>query len=88
MAEPELPCLPPEDAALCKALLGLLLMLQSLCKSPATLLRDLAQDVHGHLGDIDQVGAGSCWCGGSPLPPLTPLPCRTWRWSRPTTLPW
>ncbi|XP_055969830.1 Fanconi anemia group I protein [Sorex fumeus] len=42
------------DPALCKALLGLLLMLHTLCKSPAVLLRDLAQDIHGHLGDVDQ----------------------------------
>ncbi|XP_034880008.1 Fanconi anemia group I protein isoform X2 [Mirounga leonina] len=43
-----------EDASFCKGLLNLLFSLHVLYKSPAILLRDLSQDIHGHLGDIDQ----------------------------------
>ncbi|XP_065728434.1 Fanconi anemia group I protein isoform X2 [Phocoena phocoena] len=43
-----------EDASFCKGLMNLLFSLHVLCKSPVTLLRDLSQDIHGHLGDIDQ----------------------------------
>lgn len=35
--------------------MNLLFSLHVLYKSPVTLLRDLSQDIHGHLGDIDQV---------------------------------
>ncbi|XP_074862883.1 Fanconi anemia group I protein [Carettochelys insculpta] len=43
-----------EDAPCCKGLLTLLFNLHVLYKSPVSLLRDLAQDIHAHLGDIDQ----------------------------------
>ncbi|XP_036787922.2 Fanconi anemia group I protein [Manis pentadactyla] len=43
-----------DDASFCKGLMSLLFSLHVLCKSPVTLLRDLSQDIHGHLGDIDQ----------------------------------
>ncbi|XP_035159656.3 Fanconi anemia group I protein isoform X1 [Callithrix jacchus] len=43
-----------EDALFCKSLMNLLFSLHVLYKSPVTLLRDLSQDIHGHLGDIDQ----------------------------------
>ncbi|XP_036698208.1 Fanconi anemia group I protein isoform X1 [Balaenoptera musculus] len=43
-----------EDASFCKGLMNLLFSLHVLCKSPVTLLRDLSQDIHGHIGDIDQ----------------------------------
>nr|XP_006139350.1 Fanconi anemia group I protein [Pelodiscus sinensis] len=43
-----------EDAPCCRGLLTLLFSLHVLYKSPASLLRDLAQDIHAHLGDIDQ----------------------------------
>ncbi|XP_076972357.1 Fanconi anemia group I protein-like [Tamandua tetradactyla] len=43
-----------EDASFCKGLLNLLFSLHVLYKSPVTLLRDLSQDIHGQLGDIDQ----------------------------------
>ncbi|KAL7980131.1 hypothetical protein Chor_001399 [Crotalus horridus] len=43
-----------EDAPCCKGLLSLLFTLHALVKSPVTLLRDLAQDIHAQLGDIDQ----------------------------------
>ncbi|XP_019359617.1 PREDICTED: Fanconi anemia group I protein [Gavialis gangeticus] len=43
-----------EDAPCCKALLTLLFNLHVLYKSPVGLLRELAQDIHAHLGDIDQ----------------------------------
>uniref|UniRef100_A0A452TLQ6 FA complementation group I n=1 Tax=Ursus maritimus TaxID=29073 RepID=A0A452TLQ6_URSMA len=43
-----------EDASFCKGLMSLLFSLHGLYKSPVTLLRDLSQDIHGHLGDIDQ----------------------------------
>ncbi|XP_038602200.1 Fanconi anemia group I protein [Tachyglossus aculeatus] len=43
-----------EDAAFCKGLLNLLFNLHSQCRSPVSLLRDLSQDLHGQLGDIDQ----------------------------------
>ncbi|KAF6077482.1 FA complementation group I [Phyllostomus discolor] len=43
-----------EDALFCKGLMTLLLSLHAACKSPVALLRDLSQDVHGHLGDIDE----------------------------------
>uniref|UniRef100_A0A8C3XVX6 FA complementation group I n=1 Tax=Chelydra serpentina TaxID=8475 RepID=A0A8C3XVX6_CHESE len=43
-----------EDAPCCKGLLTLLFSLHFLYKSPVGLLRELAQDIHAHLGDIDQ----------------------------------
>ncbi|KAK2494182.1 hypothetical protein MC885_001780, partial [Smutsia gigantea] len=43
-----------DDASFCKGLMNLLFSLHVLYKSPVTLLRDLSQDIHGHLGDIDQ----------------------------------
>uniref|UniRef100_F6RYK4 FA complementation group I n=1 Tax=Ornithorhynchus anatinus TaxID=9258 RepID=F6RYK4_ORNAN len=43
-----------EDAAFCKGLLNLLFNLHVRCRSPVSLLRDLSQDLHGQLGDIDQ----------------------------------
>ncbi|XP_057576201.1 Fanconi anemia group I protein isoform X2 [Hippopotamus amphibius kiboko] len=43
-----------EDASFCKGLMNLLFSLHVLHKSPVTLLRDLSQDIHGHLGDIDE----------------------------------
>ncbi|XP_045863557.1 Fanconi anemia group I protein isoform X2 [Meles meles] len=43
-----------EDPSFCKGLMNLLFSLHVLYKSPVTLLRDLSQDIHGHLGDIDQ----------------------------------
>lgn len=44
-----------EDASFCKGLMNLLFSLHVLYKSPVILLRDLSQDIHGHLGDIDEV---------------------------------
>ncbi|XP_006152850.1 Fanconi anemia group I protein [Tupaia chinensis] len=43
-----------EDTSFCKSLMNLLFSLHVLYKSPVTLLRDLSQDIHGQLGDIDQ----------------------------------
>ncbi|KAM6245712.1 Fanconi anemia group I protein [Spheniscus humboldti] len=43
-----------EDIACCKGLLSLLFSLHVLYKSPVSLLRELAQDIHACLGDIDQ----------------------------------
>uniref|UniRef100_A0A8B9WGC6 FA complementation group I n=1 Tax=Bos mutus grunniens TaxID=30521 RepID=A0A8B9WGC6_BOSMU len=43
-----------EDASFCKGMLSLLFNLHVSCKSPVGLLRDLSQDIHGHLGDIDE----------------------------------
>ena len=43
-----------EDASFCKSLMNLFFSLHVLYKSPVTLLRDLSQDIHGQLGDIDQ----------------------------------
>ncbi|KFP13470.1 Fanconi anemia group I protein, partial [Egretta garzetta] len=43
-----------EDIACCKGLLSLLFSLHALYKSPVSLLRELAQDIHACLGDIDQ----------------------------------
>ncbi|KAM4826425.1 Fanconi anemia group I protein isoform 1-T2 [Thomomys bottae] len=43
-----------EDASFCKSLMNLLFSLHVLYKSPVTLLRDLSQDIHGQLGDIDE----------------------------------
>ncbi|NXK25875.1 FANCI protein, partial [Arenaria interpres] len=43
-----------EDIACCKGLLSLLFGLHVLYKSPVGLLRELAQDIHACLGDIDQ----------------------------------
>nr|XP_038956966.1 Fanconi anemia group I protein isoform X3 [Rattus norvegicus] len=43
-----------EDASFCKSLMSLFFSLHVLYKSPVTLLRDLSQDIHGQLGDIDQ----------------------------------
>ncbi|XP_051837044.1 Fanconi anemia group I protein [Antechinus flavipes] len=43
-----------EDASFCKGLMNLLFSLHVLCKSPVSVLRDLSQDIHGQLGDLDQ----------------------------------
>ncbi|KAM6257782.1 Fanconi anemia group I protein isoform 1-T1 [Porphyrio hochstetteri] len=43
-----------EDLACCKGLLSLLFSLHVLYRSPVGLLRELAQDIHACLGDIDQ----------------------------------
>ncbi|XP_069078793.1 Fanconi anemia group I protein isoform X1 [Pleurodeles waltl] len=43
-----------EDIHFCKGIMSLLFSLHVLFKSPVTVLRDLSQDIHGHLGDIDQ----------------------------------
>ncbi|XP_068847581.1 Fanconi anemia group I protein isoform X2 [Capricornis sumatraensis] len=43
-----------EDASFCKGMLSLLFNLHVSYKSPVSLLRDLSQDIHGHLGDIDK----------------------------------
>ncbi|NXW67629.1 FANCI protein, partial [Hirundo rustica] len=43
-----------EDIACCKGLLSLLFSVHVLYKSPVGLLRELAQDIHACLGDIDQ----------------------------------
>ncbi|NXW92750.1 FANCI protein, partial [Alopecoenas beccarii] len=43
-----------EDVTCCKGLLSLLFSLHVLYKSPVGLLRELAQDIHACLGDIDQ----------------------------------
>ncbi|XP_016053209.1 PREDICTED: Fanconi anemia group I protein isoform X2 [Miniopterus natalensis] len=43
-----------EDASFCRGLMNLLFSLHVLCKSPVALLRDLSQDIHGLLGDIDE----------------------------------
>ncbi|NWS16190.1 FANCI protein, partial [Pachyramphus minor] len=43
-----------EDISCCKALLSLLFSVHVLYKSPVGLLRELAQDIHACLGDIDQ----------------------------------
>ncbi|NP_001108323.2 Fanconi anemia group I protein [Gallus gallus] len=43
-----------EDLSCCKGLLTLLFSLHVLYKSPVSLLRELAQDIHACLGDIDQ----------------------------------
>uniref|UniRef100_A0A8B9NZS6 FA complementation group I n=1 Tax=Apteryx owenii TaxID=8824 RepID=A0A8B9NZS6_APTOW len=42
------------DIPCCKGLLTLLFNLHALYKSPVSLLRELAQDIHACLGDIDQ----------------------------------
>ncbi|KAF4792953.1 Fanconi anemia group I protein [Turdus rufiventris] len=43
-----------EDISCCKGLLSLLFSVHVLYKSPVGLLRELAQDIHTCLGDIDQ----------------------------------
>ncbi|NWH63609.1 FANCI protein, partial [Geococcyx californianus] len=43
-----------EDITCCKGLLSLLFSLHIQYKSPVSLLRELAQDIHACLGDIDQ----------------------------------
>ncbi|KAM4747808.1 Fanconi anemia group I protein [Rhinophrynus dorsalis] len=43
-----------EDVQFCKGLMTLLFSLHGLYKSPVSVLRELCQDIHGHLGDIDQ----------------------------------
>ncbi|XP_030045550.1 Fanconi anemia group I protein [Microcaecilia unicolor] len=43
-----------EDTQFCKGLMNLLFSLHTLFKSPVSMLRELSQDIHGHLGDIDQ----------------------------------
>ncbi|XP_050165531.1 Fanconi anemia group I protein isoform X1 [Myiozetetes cayanensis] len=43
-----------EDVSCCKGLLSLLFSVHVLYKSPVSLLRELAQDIHACLGDIDQ----------------------------------
>ncbi|XP_043934143.1 Fanconi anemia group I protein [Protopterus annectens] len=42
-----------EDVQFCKGLMSLLFSLLLLQKSPVSVLRELSQDIHGHLGDID-----------------------------------
>ncbi|XP_075063875.1 Fanconi anemia group I protein isoform X2 [Mixophyes fleayi] len=43
-----------EDIQFCKGIMTLLFNMHSLFKSPVSLLRELCQDIHGHIGDIDQ----------------------------------
>ncbi|KAM9311358.1 Fanconi anemia group I protein [Gastrophryne carolinensis] len=43
-----------EDVQFCKSVMTLLFSMHALFKSPVSLLRELCQDIHGHLGDIDQ----------------------------------
>ncbi|XP_056427902.1 Fanconi anemia group I protein isoform X2 [Hyla sarda] len=43
-----------EDVQFCKGIMTLLFSMHSFFKSPVSLLRELSQDIHGHLGDIDQ----------------------------------
>ncbi|XP_053320955.1 Fanconi anemia group I protein [Spea bombifrons] len=43
-----------EDVQFCRGLMNLLFSLHSLFKSPVSILRELCQDIHGHIGDIDQ----------------------------------
>ncbi|CAI9573697.1 unnamed protein product, partial [Staurois parvus] len=43
-----------EDVQFCKSAMTLLFSMHSLFKSPVSILRELCQDIHGHLGDIDQ----------------------------------
>ncbi|MBN3282945.1 FANCI protein, partial [Polyodon spathula] len=43
-----------EDSQFCKGLMSLLFSLHVLYKSPVSVLRELSQDIHSHLGDIDQ----------------------------------
>ncbi|KAK1160832.1 Fanconi anemia group I protein-like isoform X1 [Acipenser oxyrinchus oxyrinchus] len=43
-----------EDPQFCKGLMSLLFSLHVLYKSPVSVLRELSQDIHSHLGDIDQ----------------------------------
>ncbi|XP_074533360.1 Fanconi anemia group I protein isoform X2 [Halichoeres trimaculatus] len=43
-----------EDSSFSKGLLSLLFSLHVLYKSPVSLLLELCQDIHSHLGDIDQ----------------------------------
>ncbi|XP_069840753.1 Fanconi anemia group I protein isoform X2 [Dendropsophus ebraccatus] len=43
-----------EDVQFCKGIMTLLFSMHFLFKSPVSLLRELSQDIHGHLGDIDQ----------------------------------
>ena len=45
-----------DDINLCKHLLTSLLSMTQRLRSSMHLLRDLAQDIHSQLGDIDQVG--------------------------------
>ena len=45
-----------DDINLCKHLLSSLLSMTQRLRSSMHLLRDLAQDIHSQLGDIDQVG--------------------------------
>ncbi|XP_077119593.1 Fanconi anemia group I protein [Ranitomeya variabilis] len=43
-----------EDVQFCKGIMTLLFSMHSLFKSPVSQLRELSQDIHGHLGDIDE----------------------------------
>eukprot|EP00062_Callorhinchus_milii_P022135 gi/632979592/ref/XP_007906555.1/ PREDICTED: Fanconi anemia group I protein [Callorhinchus milii] len=43
-----------EDVQFCRGLMNLLFSLHTLHRSPVGLLRELSQDIHSHLGDIDQ----------------------------------
>ncbi|MBN3281475.1 FANCI protein, partial [Polyodon spathula] len=43
-----------EDPQFCKGLMSLLFSLHALYKSPVSVLRELSQDIHSHLGDIDE----------------------------------
>uniref|UniRef100_A0A8C5MGA8 FA complementation group I n=1 Tax=Leptobrachium leishanense TaxID=445787 RepID=A0A8C5MGA8_9ANUR len=42
-----------DDVQFCKGLMNLLFSLHAQFKSPVTVLRELCQDIHGHLKDID-----------------------------------
>lgn len=44
-----------EDSAFCKGLLSLLFNLHVLHQSPLSLMLELCQEIHGQLGDIDEV---------------------------------
>ncbi|KAM8973789.1 Fanconi anemia group I protein [Pelodytes ibericus] len=43
-----------DDVQFCKGIMNLLFSLHALFKSPVSVLRELCQDIHGHLGDIDE----------------------------------
>lgn len=61
LCSPSMLPLPTEDAPCCRGLLGLLFSLHALIKSPVSVLRELAQDIHAQLGDIDQVRRTRSW---------------------------
>ena len=45
-----------DDTATAKCVIGLVYSMASQVKSCAPVVRDMARDIHSHLGDIDQVG--------------------------------